>query len=155
MTTDTAPITDMDAQHKVIGQLVSNYNAAMAGALVYIGDHNGPSVALHGAGAVTTDELADRLRGGGAAGDYRRVRRACCSRARIKRSRAGAPQPADSSLPGAGRGGGPGSRGRRNRYRPSDGGSADGKSDGGAARDPVRGSGLLRRAIERDSGGRP
>ena len=44
MTTDTTPAIDMDALHKVIGQLVSDYNAAMAGALVFIGD---PFRAVH------------------------------------------------------------------------------------------------------------
>lgn len=44
MTTDTAPTIDTDALKRVIGQLVSDYNAAMAGALVFIGD---PFRAVH------------------------------------------------------------------------------------------------------------
>jgi SAM-dependent methyltransferase len=58
MTTETAPAIDMDALNKVIGQLVSDYNAAMASALVYIGDRNHLFTALDGAGWVTPDELA-------------------------------------------------------------------------------------------------
>ncbi|GAC1645724.1 MAG: class I SAM-dependent methyltransferase [Chloroflexota bacterium] len=60
MTTETAPAIDMDALNEVIGQLVSDYNAAMASALVYIGDRNGLFTAMDGAGAVTPDELAAR-----------------------------------------------------------------------------------------------
>lgn len=58
MTTETAPAIDLDSLHKVIGQLVSDYNAAMASALVYIGDRNGLFAALDGEGAVTPEELA-------------------------------------------------------------------------------------------------
>jgi SAM-dependent methyltransferase len=58
MTTETAPTIDMDRLHQVVGQLVSDHNAAMASALVYIGDRNGLFTALDGAGPVTPDELA-------------------------------------------------------------------------------------------------
>lgn len=57
MTTDTAPVINMDALQKVVGALVTDYNAAMASALVYIGDRNGLFTALDGAGWVTPDEL--------------------------------------------------------------------------------------------------
>ncbi|HZS95082.1 MAG TPA: methyltransferase domain-containing protein [Chloroflexota bacterium] len=58
MATEVAPSIDMDTLQGVVGQLVSDYNAAMASALVYIGDRNGLFVALDGAGAVTPEELA-------------------------------------------------------------------------------------------------
>jgi SAM-dependent methyltransferase len=58
MTTETAPAIDMDRLNGVIGSLVTDYNAAMASALVYIGDRNGLFVALDGAGWVSSDELA-------------------------------------------------------------------------------------------------
>mgnify|MGYP001363869475 CR=1 FL=1 len=60
MTIQTAPAIDMDALNKVIGQLVSDYNAAMASALIYIGDRNGLFTAMDRAGAVTPDDLAAR-----------------------------------------------------------------------------------------------
>src|SRR5579859_387853 len=60
MTTETAPAIDMEALHQVVGSLVSDYNAAMAGALIYIGDRNGLFQALDGAGPVTPEELAQR-----------------------------------------------------------------------------------------------
>jgi 2-polyprenyl-3-methyl-5-hydroxy-6-metoxy-1,4-benzoquinol methylase len=60
MTTETAPAIDMDRLHHVVGSLVTDYNAAMASALIYIGDRNGLFTALDGAGAVTPDELATR-----------------------------------------------------------------------------------------------
>jgi len=60
MTTETAPAIDMDALNEVIGQLVSDYNAAMASALVYIGDRNRLFTAMDGAGTVTPNELASR-----------------------------------------------------------------------------------------------
>lgn len=60
MTTETAPAIDTNALNTVVGQLVSDYNAAMAGALIYIGDRNGLFTALDGAGPLTPDELASR-----------------------------------------------------------------------------------------------
>lgn len=60
MTTDTA--INMERLHKVVGALVSDYNAAMASALVYIGDRNGLFKAMDGAGAVTPEDLAARTR---------------------------------------------------------------------------------------------
>ncbi|HZU14733.1 MAG TPA: class I SAM-dependent methyltransferase [Chloroflexota bacterium] len=58
MTADTASAIDMETLHKVVGSLVADYNAAMASALIYIGDRNGLFEALNGAGWVTPDELA-------------------------------------------------------------------------------------------------
>ena len=60
MTTATARTIDMERLHQVVGSLVSDYNAAMSGALVYIGDRNGLFAALSGAGAVTPEGLAAR-----------------------------------------------------------------------------------------------
>jgi 2-polyprenyl-3-methyl-5-hydroxy-6-metoxy-1,4-benzoquinol methylase len=48
----------MEQLQRVVGSLVSDYNAAMASALIYIGDRNGLFGALAGAGPVTSDELA-------------------------------------------------------------------------------------------------
>ena len=60
MTTDTATTIDTDTLLKVVGQLVSDYNAAMASALVYIGDRNGLFTAMDGAGALTPEDLAGK-----------------------------------------------------------------------------------------------
>ncbi|MDQ2743829.1 MAG: class I SAM-dependent methyltransferase [Chloroflexota bacterium] len=60
MTTETAPAIDMNRLQQVVGSLMSDYNAAMASALIYIGDRNGLFTALDGAGAVTPDELATK-----------------------------------------------------------------------------------------------
>ncbi|HZS93930.1 MAG TPA: methyltransferase domain-containing protein [Chloroflexota bacterium] len=60
MTTDTATTIDVDRLHGVVGSLLGDYNAAMASALIYIGDRNGLFTALDGAGAVTAEELAAR-----------------------------------------------------------------------------------------------
>jgi 2-polyprenyl-3-methyl-5-hydroxy-6-metoxy-1,4-benzoquinol methylase len=59
MTTEAASI-DMHALNNVIGALVNDHNAAVASALIYIGDRNGLFTALDGAGAVTAEELAAR-----------------------------------------------------------------------------------------------
>ncbi|HLJ66174.1 MAG TPA: class I SAM-dependent methyltransferase [Chloroflexota bacterium] len=58
MTTATAPTIDMERLHSVVGSLVSDYNAALASALVYIGDRNGLFASMAGAGAVTPEDLA-------------------------------------------------------------------------------------------------
>jgi 2-polyprenyl-3-methyl-5-hydroxy-6-metoxy-1,4-benzoquinol methylase len=61
MTTETAgPAIDADRLNMVISSLVSDHNAAVAGALVYIGDRNGLFTAMDGAGPLTVDELASR-----------------------------------------------------------------------------------------------
>lgn len=54
------PAIDMDTLHGVVGNLVSDYNAAMASALIYIGDRNGLFTAMAGAGPVTPETLAAR-----------------------------------------------------------------------------------------------
>jgi 2-polyprenyl-3-methyl-5-hydroxy-6-metoxy-1,4-benzoquinol methylase len=59
MTTETAQTIDMDRLHRVVGSLVSDYNAAMASALVYIGDRNGLFTAMAGAGPLTPHDLAN------------------------------------------------------------------------------------------------
>ena len=61
MATEAASI-DMNALNRVVGALVSDHNAAVASALIYIGDRNGLFTALDGAGAVTPEELASRTR---------------------------------------------------------------------------------------------
>lgn len=60
MTTEEAPAIDMEALNAVIVRLVSDYNAAMSSALVYIGDRNSLWAALDDAGPVTSRELAAR-----------------------------------------------------------------------------------------------
>jgi len=60
MTTEVAGTIDMDRLHNVVGSLVSDYNAAMSSALIYIGDRNHLFEAMAGAGALTPEELAER-----------------------------------------------------------------------------------------------
>src|SRR5947209_2549468 len=60
MTTETSPAIDMERLQAVVGSLVTDYNAAMASALVYIGDRNGLFTALAGAGPLTPEELSTR-----------------------------------------------------------------------------------------------
>lgn len=60
MTTDTASAIDIERLHKVIGHLMSEYNATMSSALVYIGDRNGLFNAMAGAGPLTPQELANK-----------------------------------------------------------------------------------------------
>lgn len=59
VTNDTATSVDMERLHKGVGSLVSDYNAAMARALVYIGDRNGLFTAMAGG------ESVDGRRAGG------------------------------------------------------------------------------------------
>ena len=58
MTTETVAPIDMEQLHKVVGSLVSDYNAATASALVYIGDRNGLFAAMAGAGPLTPEDLS-------------------------------------------------------------------------------------------------
>lgn len=60
MTTDTAPAIDIERLHRVVGSLMSDYNAAMASALVYIGDRNGLFTAMDGAGPLSPQDLASK-----------------------------------------------------------------------------------------------
>jgi 2-polyprenyl-3-methyl-5-hydroxy-6-metoxy-1,4-benzoquinol methylase len=60
MTTDTAPAIDLERLNEVVGSLVSDYNAAMASALVYIGDRNNLFTAMAGAGPLTPKDLASK-----------------------------------------------------------------------------------------------
>lgn len=60
MTTDTAATIDIEQLHRVVGSLVSDYNAATASALIYIGDRNGLFTAMDGAGPLTPEDLAAR-----------------------------------------------------------------------------------------------
>jgi SAM-dependent methyltransferase len=50
----------MDALHQVVGSLVADYNAAMASALIHIGDRNGLFEALADSEPVTPEELGLR-----------------------------------------------------------------------------------------------
>jgi 2-polyprenyl-3-methyl-5-hydroxy-6-metoxy-1,4-benzoquinol methylase len=60
MATDTAAPIDIEQLHRVVGSLVSDYNAATASALIYIGDRNGLFTALDGAGPLAPEDLAER-----------------------------------------------------------------------------------------------
>jgi hypothetical protein len=61
VTTDTAPAIDLERLHRVVGSLISDYNAAMASALVYIGDRNNLFTAMVGAGPLSPKDLASRI----------------------------------------------------------------------------------------------
>src|SRR5947209_16698147 len=60
MTTETSPAIDMERLQAVVGSLVTDYNAAMASALVYIGDRNGLFAAMAGTGPLSPEELSTR-----------------------------------------------------------------------------------------------
>ncbi|MGI8825454.1 MAG: class I SAM-dependent methyltransferase [Chloroflexota bacterium] len=60
MTTETKQTVDMEKLMQVVGQVVTDYNAAMASALVYVGDRNGLFAAMRDAGPLTPEELAHR-----------------------------------------------------------------------------------------------
>lgn len=60
MTTDIDTPIDAERLNAVIGSLVSDYNAAMASALVYIGDRNDLFTAMAQAGPLTPEDLAER-----------------------------------------------------------------------------------------------
>lgn len=60
MATDTTSTIDIEQLHRVVGSLVSDYNAATASALIYIGDRNGLFTAMDGAGPLTPEDLAGR-----------------------------------------------------------------------------------------------